>query len=222
MFSRGSLDHLNDLAHAAFHTGNNRHWKAVTDALAAGVLLGIEVANTIEFLAFNFTKLPDHVQRRLQTIAPKLRAVKIPTTEAGTFASARVALLSVTGHLKGDEATGALLTLKTIDTAGFARVLRDMPTQHREAFLLDSLVDSNAEVRSQAAYSLIKFSRGRAAVADRAASATLVALDLNDGARMPLAVALALNQFEVGPAFDPVRDLLRQHLSASVRAQANQ
>lgn len=221
-FSGGSFDHLNDLALAAFHTGNIRHWKAVTDALSAGVLPGISVAKTIEFLASNFTKLPVPVQTRLQEIAPKLRPAVLPTIETGSFASAKLALLAVTGHLKGAEATGALMILKTIDPAEFARVLQDMATPHREAFLLVSLVDSDPEVRSQAAYSLIRFSCGRRAVAERAAAALLVALDLNRGARMPFVAAAAIKQFEAGSAFDPVRERLSQHSSASVRAQVTE
>ncbi|NYI76815.1 DUF4365 domain-containing protein [Nocardioides panzhihuensis] len=217
-FGMGGYDHLDDLTRAAFHTGDNRLWKGVTDALAAGVLSGDQIASAVEFIAKHQNQLPPHIQTRLRKIAPTLKPAKTFDSEAGRFTSARFALLSATGHLDSDTTIVGLLGLRATDPRGFARVLQDVPSVHQEGFLIAALVDPEAETRAQAAYSLIRVSKGRPAVATRAATALLAALTMNDGARMPLATAVALTDLDL-EQFDDVRTFVAAHPSAVVRSR---
>lgn len=73
-FAFGTIPSLHDLALAPFHTSNPRHWKIVTDALAAGVLPGEQIDGCVQFLATNYSVLPRYVQTRLKRLAPTLHA----------------------------------------------------------------------------------------------------------------------------------------------------
>lgn len=221
LFRSGAGSSLHDLTLAAFHSRNLRHWKIITDALAAGVLQGSEVAATVGFLAHHFRELPASVQARLRKMAPNLsRSRGVVRQEDSGFDAAALALRLASGAITEGAAVPAILKLKSADPAGSLRILEIMPSGVSEGILLACVVDPNVELRSFAGHGLVELARRDPPRTAAIAEALLAALAVNDGARMPLAIATALGTRGL-LALESVRDLMKNHPSAAVREKVS-
>jgi hypothetical protein len=215
-FAIGALPHLRDLAQAAFHSGNARHWKVVTDALAAGVLPGEQMDKCIQFLASKYNELPGYLQSRLKRLAPVLRAHEDDMFDAGSFNASVLGLRVAAGILDDGETLAGLLETRAHSGVDFASLVGDIPTSGREAFILACTIDPDPNVRAQAAYGVVHLASKNPDRAPALATALRKSLELNAGCRMPVGVGSALRQFAV-EGFNEVREQLMSHPSAIVR-----
>lgn len=215
-FVHTTLPSLHDLTLSAFHTGNTRHWKIVTDALAAGVLPGEQMDGAVQFLAAHFDELPQPVQARVKRLAPKLRAEQDPMFDSTSFDAAVFALQMAASTLDGGETLAKLLQTRHMSGVEFARLVANVPTVERTAFMLACTVDVNPHIRAQAAYGVVKLASQEPHRAHDLATALFKSLELSDGCRMPLGAATALKEFKP-TGFHSLRAELRSHPSAVVR-----
>jgi len=215
-FATTALPSLHDLTLSAFHTGNSQHWKIITDALAASVLPGEQMDGAVEFLATHFDQLPHPVQVRVKRLAPKLRANQVRMFDSTSFDAAVFALQMAAGTLDGGETLAKLLQTRYVSGVDFARLVANVPTVERTAFMLACTVDVNPNIRAHAAYGVVKLASHETHRARDLATALLKSLELSDGSRMPLGAATALKEFKP-PGFQKVRAQLRTHPSAVVR-----
>ncbi|NIK61295.1 DUF4365 domain-containing protein [Kribbella shirazensis] len=217
-YSGYQIDQLHDLTLSAYHTGDNRLWKAVTDAVTAGILPGAQVQRTLEMLARHFTKLPAHVQRRLKKAAPTLKSAptRLFIGESDRFNSAVTALRVAAGTLPEDEMWPVLLELRRTEPVGFVELLALRSSPHTHAFLASATVDPDPEVRAAAGYNLVRYASEHPEQHDTVLATLIAALEVNEGCRMALAIAVALVEYDL-PAFGPIADVLATHPSAIVR-----
>lgn len=210
------LPSLYDLTLSAFHTGNTRHWKVVTDALAAGVLPGEQMDGAVQFLATHFDELPQSVQLRVKRLVPKLRAEKEVMFDSTSFDAAVFALQLAASTLDDGAKLAKLLQTKHMSGVEFARLVANVPTVERTAFVLACTVDIDPHIRAQAAYGVVKLASQETHRASDLETALRKSLELSDGCRMPLGAATALKEFK--PAgFQKVQTELQSHPSAVVR-----
>lgn len=216
-FGFGGPDRVHDLALAAFHTGNARHWKLVTDTLRLGVLPGEQVSRCVFFLAARFAELPSAVQGRLRRMAPTLTAHTDDFFDArGDFDAAVFALQVVSGALQEGDALAGMLETRHASSLAFVRLLGNLEIPERYAFLVASTVDPDPEVRAQAGFGIVRLASQEPARAPALAKALRKALELNQGCRMPVGVGTGLRQYTVD-GFGEVRRQLAKHPSAVVR-----
>jgi Domain of unknown function (DUF4365) len=219
-YGHGSNDDLLDLALAAFHTGSNRLWKQVTDALAAGTLPKDQVYLSVEMLAQHFTELPPHVQGRLRKMAPSLTAVDAFFGGANNFAGAVTALMVAAGIPSDLEILNAFLKFRRTDPAALVKLLSLWSTPHNRSFLTILSVDPDPQVRAAAAFGVVDLASRNPEHATEMAALMTTALNLSDGVLMHRAVAQALEEYP-SPAFDAIRIQLKDHPSALVRNHLN-
>lgn len=209
---------VHDLALSALRTADNRLWKALTDALEAGVIAEEQLLRTIRMIARKFTNLPPHVQKRIRKMAPTVKGSKTGLSSSGDFSSASAELNIAAGNVSDDEIEALLLHLRRTDAAGFVNAIQLWNRPHKIPFLATMAVDIEAQVRSQAAISLIDHTHQFPADAQEAASVLRIAFKLNEGCQMADAIAQALKVFP-SPVFADLSIVLQNHPSALVRSR---
>jgi hypothetical protein len=217
-FTNSVIPSVHDLTLSAFHTGNTRHWKIVTDALAAGVLPGEQMEGAVQFLATHFNELPEPVQLRVKRLAPKLRSHVDRMFDSAGFEAAVFALQMAASILDSGQTLAKLLHARHMSGVEFARLVSNVPTVERTAFILACTVDVNPHIRAQAAYGVVRLASEEPGRAADIETALMTSLELNDGCRMPLGAAAALKEYDP-PGFRKIRYQLRGHPSSVVRAQ---
>ncbi|MGI8613661.1 MAG: DUF4365 domain-containing protein [Nocardioidaceae bacterium] len=218
-FAANQNDQLHDLALAALNTGDTRLWKAVTDALEAGVIQEAQLQEAVRLLARKFPDLPVHVQRKLRRLAPNLKGSNLGfSLGRNEFDAAAVHLRIAAGTVSDTQVEATLLRLRATDPLGFVNTLASWNGEHKLPFLATMAVDVQPRVRSQAAFSLIEHAHRFPADEQRAASVLRTALGLDEGCSMADAVAQGLTAYP-SETFNLVAAALHRHPSALIRSR---
>jgi hypothetical protein len=211
-------DQLHDLSLAAYHTGDLKLWGLVVDALDAGTLLAGQVEAAIGFVAARFEEVPPEIQKRLKAIAPELRGVPDPLGRGSGIAVAKLALEVAAGTRSDDEVLDGLLQLRgNGDTSSFTDLLHLWASPHNLSFMISMSVDSEPDVRAEAAYGLVRLAAKQPELAVTVESTLGTALRLDNGYKLPSGVAQALRDFPE-LSLGSVRSVLTEHPSALVRS----
>lgn len=211
-------DQLRDLTVAAIHTNDNRLWKVVTDALEAGVIDQTQLEQAVRLLAFQFSRLPAHVQRKLRKLAPNLNG---SDHELGfghnDFRAATLHLRIAAGMIGDADVETTLLQLRRTNPLAFVNTLAVWNGEHKLPFLATMVVDSIPQVRAQAARSLIEHAHLFPADKQRAIAVLRTALTLDEGCSVASAVARGIAAIP-SETFEPLPEEIRRHPSAIIRS----
>ncbi|WP_432874807.1 DUF4365 domain-containing protein [Kribbella sp. CA-245084] len=211
-------DQLHDLALAAYHTCDLDLWGCVIDALSAGTLLANQLETTVRFLAANFADLPPDIQSRLRSVVPELKALADPFGSGRGIAVAKLTLEVAAGTLDDDEVLNALLQLhRSADKSTLTGLFHIWGSPHNLSFMISMSVDADPDVRAEAAYGLVRVAAKQPELTATVELTLGAALRLDDGCRLPSAVAQALRDFP-DVSLPSVRSELGEHPSALVRS----
>lgn len=214
-------DQLDDLTLAAMNTNNSKLWKEVTDALEACVLEETQQQRAVRRLASRWQTLPPHVQRKLKKVAPTLRGSSLGIFLGGTrneYAAAIALLRIATGTVPDLDVEALLLSERRSNPVGFVQALSAWNSKRKLPFLATMVVDENALVRGQAAFSLVEHAHHYPDDRDRAFAVIHSALMQETGAALLDGLAQA---FAAYPAVEmaALDNELRTHRSAVIRAR---
>lgn len=214
-------DPLDDLVIAALKTGDTKLWKVITDALESRVVEETQQQGAIRRLAYHFSNLPRHVQRKLRKLAAHLKGAS-PGIAFGTkqndFRAAVLHLQIATGFVADLEVEAKLLAQLRDDPVGFVKTLSAWNAEHKLPFLSTMVVAENPGVRAQAAYSLLEHAHRYPADRERAHSVLHTALIQDEGCSLRDAVAQGLVAYP-DKALASLEAELRDHPSATVRSR---
>jgi len=213
-------DPLHDLTMSAFHTRDNKLWKLVTDALAAGTLATGHLKQTLDFLVINFDETPSHVQKRLRSLAPSLTHGAEFFGQESAFSAAVEALSVASGAYDNDKSLDAILEMRRGDPEAFSKYVSIWPSPHRLAFLICMAFDGDSSVRSRAIYQLVRLPESSGMVPSEVSRILASAITEDDGCLLAYAVAQALGE-STPVDFESVKELLAKHPSALVRRALN-
>lgn len=214
-------DPLRDLASSAFHTTNRRHWKLITDALAAGVLATGHLTSTLELLVANYDDVPSVVQKRLKKLAPTLAHGAKFLGHEDDFLAAKTGLCIVAGAYDAGQSQQAMLDLRRQAPSSFAKYARSWSSPNRPAFLFLMAFDAQADVRARSVYELLRRSASIALTPEELALLAQSVLFQNEGYLVPYAAAQALGEYSedelVASGLAEAASELAAHPSALIR-----
>lgn len=214
-------DQLDDLTLAAINTDDTKLWNEVTDALEACLIEETQQQQAIRRLASRFPNLPPHVQRKLRELAPDLKGTSLGIsvgTRRNEFPAAVLHLRIAAGLIPDIDVEAHLLSQRRSDPIGFINTLATWNAQQKLPFLSTMVVDDNAHVRSQAAFSLIEHAHRYPADQQRAHAVLQTALMQDQGCSMRDFVAQGLVAYPDNKLAS-LEAQLRNHPSAVIRSR---